>query len=166
MQLMQTAGNQLHESKFPLVSRIKFLRSTLPIFSAHVSGVYVSVSIFGFSRSCLLVTSGARSAERVLWIKGEISVCAARPDPTRPDPTRPDSITLLRSLYLWNGLIDSRAVFFVRCHHSINFVFDRSRYPRCLPRHVARAGERVFKTPSPSVTPQRLARLRSNLVCD
>ena len=52
-----------------------------------------------------------------------------RPDPTRPDPTRPDPITLLRSLYLWNGLTDSRAVFFVRCHHSINFVFDRYRYP-------------------------------------
>ena len=49
--------------------------------------------------------------------------------PTRPDPTRPDPMTLLRSLYLWNGLTDSRAVFFVRCHHSINFVFDRCRYP-------------------------------------
>ena len=35
-----------------------------------------------------LVTSGARSAERVLlWFKGEISVCAAHPDPTQPDPT-------------------------------------------------------------------------------
>ena len=66
------------------------------------------------------ITSGARSAERVLlWFKGEISVCAARPDP----------MTLLRSLYLWNGLTDLRAVFFVRCHHSINFVFDRYRYP-------------------------------------
>ena len=52
-----------------------------------------------------------------------------RPGPTQPDPTRPDPITLLRSLYLWNGLTDSRAVFFVRCHHSINFVFDRYRYP-------------------------------------
>ena len=67
-------------------------------------------------------------------VKGEISVCAAQPDPTRPDPnrpdpTRPDPITLLRSLYLLNGLTDSRAVFFVRCHHSINFVFDRYRYP-------------------------------------
>ena len=49
--------------------------------------------------------------------------------PTRPDPTQPDPITLLISLYLWNGLTDSRAVFFVRCHHSINFVFDRHRYP-------------------------------------
>ena len=49
--------------------------------------------------------------------------------PTRPDPTQPDPITLLRSLYLWNGLTDSRAVFFVRCHHSINFAFDRHRYP-------------------------------------
>ena len=47
----------------------------------------------------------------------------------RPDPTRPDPMTLLRSLYLWNGLTDSRAVFFVRCHHSINFTFDRYRYP-------------------------------------
>ena len=46
----------------------------------------------------------------------------------RPDPTQPDPITLLTSLYLWNGLTDSRAVFFVRCHHSINFVFDRYRY--------------------------------------
>ena len=42
----------------------------------------------------------------------EIWVCAARPNPTRPDP-----VTLLRSLYLWNGLTDSRAVFFVRCRH-------------------------------------------------
>ena len=68
----------------------------------------------------LVITSGARSAERVLLsFKGEISVCAARPDP----------VTLLRSLHLWNGLTDSRAVFFVRCHHSINFVFDRHRYP-------------------------------------
>ena len=58
------------------------------------------------------------------WFKGEISVCAAQPDPTHPDP-----ITLLRSLYLSNGLTDSRVVFFVRCHHSINFIFDRHRYP-------------------------------------
>ena len=36
-------------------------------------------------RACFeIITSGARSAERVLWFKGEISVCAARPDPTRP----------------------------------------------------------------------------------
>ena len=37
------------------------------------------------------ITSGARSAERVLlWFKGEISECAAQPDPTRPDATRPN----------------------------------------------------------------------------
>ena len=52
-----------------------------------------------------------------------------RPDPTRPDPSWPDPMTLLRNLFLWNGLTDSRAVFFVRCHHSIKFVFDRHRYP-------------------------------------
>ena len=49
--------------------------------------------------------------------------------PTRPNPTQPYPVTLLRSLYLWNGLTDSQAVFFVRYHHSINFVFDRHRYP-------------------------------------
>ena len=90
-------------------------------FSGYFRVGRESVTIFQY----LLITSGARSAERVfLWFKGEISVCTAQPDPTRPDP-----ITLLRSLYLWNGLTDSRAVFFVRCHHSINFVFDRYRYP-------------------------------------
>ena len=49
--------------------------------------------------------------------------------PDGPDPNRPHPMTLLRSLYLWNGLTNSRAVFFVRCHHSINFVFDLHRYP-------------------------------------
>ena len=63
----------------------------------------------------------------------------ARPNPTRPDPiqpdptqlnpTQPDPVTLLRSLYLWNRLTDSQAVFFVWCHHSMYFVFDRHRYP-------------------------------------
>ena len=49
--------------------------------------------------------------------------------PTQPDPTQPDPMKLLRSLYIWNGSTDSRAVFFVRCHHSINFVFDLHQYP-------------------------------------
>ena len=95
----------------------------------------------------LIITSGARG--RNLSMRGP-----TRPDPTQPDPALPDPMTLLGSLYLWNGLTDSRAVFFVRCHHSINFVFDRHRYP-----------ERVSETPSPSVTPRPLVRLRSNLVC-
>ena len=67
------------------------------IFIAEVLQINTGIDI--------LITSGARSAERVLlWFKGEISVCAAQPDP----------VTLLRSLYLWNGLTDSRAVFFVQ----------------------------------------------------
>ena len=58
----------------------------------------------------IIITSGARSAERVLlWFKGEN---LSMRGPTRPDPTQPDPITLLRSLYLWNGLTDSRSVFF------------------------------------------------------
>ena len=35
MQLM----SELHESKFPFLSRIEFIRSKLSNFSAHVSGV-------------------------------------------------------------------------------------------------------------------------------
>ena len=42
---MSTAGssrlNGPHESKLPLVSRIKFFRSKLTLFSAHVTGVTV-----------------------------------------------------------------------------------------------------------------------------
>ena len=99
--------------------------------------------------------------ERVLlWFKGEISVCAARPNPTRPDP-----MTLLRSLYLWNGLTDSRAVFFVRCHHSINSVFDLHRYPPVPATARGTCRVRGCRRHPTSVTPRPLARLRSNLVC-
>ena len=79
----------------------------------------------------------------------------ARPDPTRPDPTRSGPVTLLRSLYLWSGLTDSRAVFFVQCHHSINFVFDRHRYPPVLAtaRGTCRVrGCRRHPTPGNSTT--------------
>ena len=78
----------------------------------------------------IFVASGARSAERVLlWFKGEIS--DARPDPTRPNATRPNP-TPSR---FWEAYISGTGwpiherFFFVRCHHSINFVFDRYRYP-------------------------------------
>ena len=54
MQLMQTAGSQrlvpsrlhdLHESKFPFVSRIELIRSKLSNFSAHVYGVTVDSNV-------------------------------------------------------------------------------------------------------------------------
>ena len=79
----------------------------------------------------------------------------ARSDPTRPNPTQPDPVTLLRSLYLWNGLTNSRAVFFARCHHSINFVFDRHRYPPVptTARGTCRVrGCRTHPTPGNSTT--------------
>ena len=41
---------------------------------------------------------------------------------------RPAMVTLFRRLYLWNAKI-SRAVILIRCHHPINYVFDRHRYP-------------------------------------
>ena len=37
--LVPSRSHELHESKFPFVSRIEFIRSKLSIFSAHVYGV-------------------------------------------------------------------------------------------------------------------------------
>ena len=39
--------HELHESKFPYVSRIEFIRSKLSNFSAHVYGVVVLVKLSG-----------------------------------------------------------------------------------------------------------------------
>ena len=36
--LVASRLHELHESKFPFVSRIEFIRSKLPDFSAHVPG--------------------------------------------------------------------------------------------------------------------------------
>ena len=53
----------------------------------------------------------------------------ARPDPTRPDPTRPDpTVTLFRSLYLWNRAFDRRAVFFAGQFHLLNNDWAQYRY--------------------------------------
>ena len=60
----------------------------------------------------------------VQWFKGEIWVFAAPSDPTQLHP-----VTVLRKVYLWKGLTDSRTVFFFRCHHSIKFIFYQHRYP-------------------------------------
>ena len=80
--------------------------------------------------------------------RGEIWVCAARPDPTRHDP-----VTLLRSLYLWNGLTVSRSVFFVRCHHSINLIFDWHQYPPVLaPARGKTRQNKQYNVPVPYVT--------------
>ena len=38
-------------------------------------------------------------------------------------------VTLFERLFLWNGMANSRTVILVRCHHPINHVFDRYRYP-------------------------------------
>ena len=35
----------------------------------------------------------------------------------------------LNALFLWNGMTNSRTVILIRCHHPINHVFDRYRYP-------------------------------------
>ena len=51
--------HELHESKFPFVSRIEFIRSKLSNFSAHVSGVTVSVTAH-CSATVATVTSGPR----------------------------------------------------------------------------------------------------------
>ena len=42
---------------------------------------------------------------------------------------RPAVVTLFERLFLWNGMTNSRTVILIRCHHPINHVFDRYRYP-------------------------------------
>ena len=70
----------------------------------------------------ILVTSGARSAERVYFYIPEKSQYE------RP-AGRPAVVTLFERLFLWNGMTNSRTVILIRCHHPINHVFDRCRYP-------------------------------------
>ena len=67
-------------------------------------------------------TSGARSAERVYFYIPEKSQYE------RP-AGRPAVVTLFERLFLWNGMTNSRTVILIRCHHPINHVFDRYRYP-------------------------------------
>ena len=70
----------------------------------------------------VVVTSGARSAERVYFYIPEKSQYE------RP-AGRPAVVTLFERLFLWNGMTNSRTVILIRCHHPINHVFDRYRYP-------------------------------------
>ena len=66
----------------------------------------------------LVITSGARSAERVYFYI-----------PEKSQYKRPAVVTLFERLFLWNGMTNSRTVILIRCHHPINHVFDRYRYP-------------------------------------
>ena len=61
---------------------------------------------------CALITSGERSAERVLlWFKGEISVCATRPDPTRTHDAFEKLISLELVDRFTSGLLCSMSPF-------------------------------------------------------
>ena len=42
---------------------------------------------------------------------------------------RPAVVTLFERLFLCNGITNPRTVILIRCHHPINHVFDRYRYP-------------------------------------
>ena len=66
----------------------------------------------------VFITSGARSAERVYFYI-----------PEKSQYERPAVVTLFERLFLWNGMTNSRTVILIRCHHPINHVFDRYRYP-------------------------------------
>ena len=52
---------------------------------------------------------------------------------------RPAVVTLFERLFLWNVMTNSRTVNLIRCHHPINHVFNRYRYPTV----PTTAGERV-----------------------
>ena len=83
------------------------------------------ISVY-YTCTWVLVTSGARSAERVYFYipeKSQYERPAGRP------AGRPAVVTLFERLFLWNGMTNSRTVIVIRCHHPINHVFDRYRHP-------------------------------------
>ena len=88
-----------------------------------IPGIIMLPSVWYAGRSYQkLITSGARSAERVYFYIPEKSQYE------RP-AGRPAVVTLFERLFLWNGMTNSRMVILIRCHHQINHVFDRYRYP-------------------------------------
>ena len=80
-------------------------------------------------------------------------------------PTRPAVVTLLRSLLLSRHASDQQAVFTIVLRHSYHYVFDHSRvfWGVGMARGTCRV--RGVKMGFRAVTPERLGRLRSNLVC-
>ena len=75
--------HELHESKFPLVSRIEFIRSKLSNFSAHVSGVIVTLLITSPAASSLGSPAAAGSDRRRQRVSGRV-----RPGPVAAVPAR------------------------------------------------------------------------------
>ena len=79
--------------------------------------MFLAAALRSLNTHHIVITSGARSAERfLLQFKGEISVCAAQPDPTQPDPTRPHHafeklISLERVDRFTSGLLCSMSPF-------------------------------------------------------
>ena len=71
--LVPSRLHELHESKFPFVSRIEFIRSTLLNLSAHVYGVPIAAD----------VTGGRAEGERTTG-RAPGSVPSQNSEPTRP----------------------------------------------------------------------------------
>ena len=64
----------------------------------HPSKTYLLICEITSNQQRLFIANCERSEFFcILLFEGEISVCAARPNPTQPDPTRPNPVTLLRS---------------------------------------------------------------------
>ena len=81
----------------------------------------------------MLITSGARSAERVYFLRAEREastfIYRRKVSMSGRPAGRPAVVALFERLFLWNGMTNSRMVILIRCHHQINHVFDRYRYP-------------------------------------
>ena len=77
----------------------------------HIVFFYIVISYYE--------RSAKRGASLLLYI-GEKSV---------PMSGRPAVVTFFERLFLWNGMTNSRTVILIRCHHPINHVVDRYRYP-------------------------------------
>ena len=56
--LVPSRLHELHESKFPFVSRIEFIRSKLSNFSAHVYGVSGGTALAGDEVGAMLASRG------------------------------------------------------------------------------------------------------------
>ena len=80
--------HKLHESKLPFVSRIEFIRSKLPKFSTHISGVYNKISTL-FPANCrppcgliypsLVHIYPSRQSAAITLSPGVVSQTASRP---------------------------------------------------------------------------------------
>ena len=194
--------HDLHESKFPFVSRIEFIRSKLSNFSAHVYGV--NGHLWGMYRyrgvwrspepSLSQDRDGGASptCRSTRWKGSRVWCCQAfcikwytRQNKLRDMKiSRNDDVLILQLCNYERGRAASpplhygrkvrmsgrptanlQTVFFVQCHHPINFAWDRHRNSTAPATVRGTCRVRGVTVTLSSITPRQLARLRPILMC-